>query len=114
MKTGMAALPLSDADAAVDAMERQLCPMVDLLVAEILSSAQKGGLPLPYGHPDWLWRRIAFATITFAEMEQSETVMLNLLVLKVAQMIHGPGGLGRLEKLVLDHGFEPAIGEAQR
>jgi hypothetical protein len=114
MKTGMAVLSLSDDDAAMEAMEQQLCPMVDLLVAEIISSAQEGGRPLPYGHPDWLWRRIAFAAITVAQMQQTETVMPNVLLMKVAKMIHGPGGPSRLDKLVREHGFEPAIGEPQQ
>ena len=114
MRETLARISSSVDDAQVMELERQLCPLVDRLTREIQASAQRSGLPLPYTNLDWLWLRIAFATATYAAMEGSQPVMLNLMVLKVALMIEGKGGLARLESFITSNGYECSPGELSK
>jgi hypothetical protein len=79
--------------------------LVDRLVRAVGEASKRDGIELPYDNLDWLWRRVAFATMTYVEMETSRPVMLNLMLLKVAQIIETPNGLLALEKFVLEYGY---------
>lgn len=102
-------LPLMDPEQL--AIEKPIADLADRMVKEILAWATHAGVELPYSNPDMLWRRIAFAAMTFAQMEGKEVIMMNLMILKVAQMVIKPGGLRNLENFVLSHGFVYALGE---
>jgi hypothetical protein len=110
-----AGLPLFAAASATEsqllAMEQQVSALVDRLVIEVDSAAARGGGSHPYRNLDWLWRQVAFATMVYAGMETTSPVMMNLMLLKVARVIDGPGGFRRLEQFILSHGYEYAPGE---
>ena|ERR1035437_4646812 len=101
---------LSAADPA-SGVERELCPLVDRLVSEVDAAFKRARFKLPYDDLDWLWRRIAFATMTYAGMEHTPVVMLNIMLLKVAGLIEAPRGLKLLEEFVLEHGYVYQPGE---
>jgi hypothetical protein len=106
MREGLPRLLASDANSkALVEIERDLGWLVDRLVRAVDEASKRDGIELPYDNLDWLWRRVAFATMTYVEMETSRPVMLNLMLLKVAQIIEAPNGLPALEKFVLEHGY---------
>lgn len=100
------------------AMVQQIAPLIDRLLEEILASVKREGRDLPYVNSDALWRRLAFAALLLAQEEAGraepqgkQVVMMNEMVLRVAQMISAPGGLKRLEQFVTTRGFEYALDE---
>jgi hypothetical protein len=106
MREGLPRLLASAAESkALLEIERDLGWLVDRLVRAVDEAPKPTGFELPYDNLDWLWRRVAFATMTYLEMETSRPIMLNLMLLKVAQIIEAPNGLLALERFVLEHGY---------
>jgi hypothetical protein len=104
---------LAGDDVQMAYLEQQLGQLIDRLVHGIEEAAGSADFPLPYSSLDWLWRRLAFATMLYVRQESSPVIMLNLMVLKVARMVNGPGGCERLEKFVTKRGYVHAPGDTR-
>jgi hypothetical protein len=113
MRRDIPRLRLSATESKLLEVEQRLCPLIDSVVNELESESLRIGKPLSKGGADLLWRRIAFATLTYVQMEKTPLVMLNEMVGKVVQMFLKPGGFMRLESFVMAHGYENVSGEKE-